>query len=36
VVPMVLPKNMPSLRGPIEMPPQSAPGLNNTPGDIVK
>jgi N-acetylmuramoyl-L-alanine amidase len=35
-VPMVLPKNMPSLRGPIEMPPQSAPGLNNTPGDAVK
>ncbi len=31
VAPMVLPKNMPSLRGPIEMAPQSAPGLNSVP-----
>jgi hypothetical protein len=31
VAPMVLPKNMPSLRGPIEMAPQSAPGLNSIP-----
>ncbi len=31
VVPMVLPKNMPSLRGPIEMAPESAPGLNSVP-----
>ncbi len=31
VAPMVLPKNMPALRGPIEMPPQSAPGLNTVP-----
>jgi hypothetical protein len=38
VAPMVLPKNMPSLRGPIEMAPQAAPGLNTTPSDsnIVK
>ncbi len=33
VAPMVLPKNMPSLRGPIEMAPQAAPGLNTTPSD---
>ncbi len=31
VAPMVLPKNMPTLRGPIEMAPQSAPGLNSVP-----
>lgn len=31
VAPMVLPKNMPSLRGPIEMAPQVAPGLNAVP-----
>ncbi|HEY9734230.1 MAG TPA: peptidoglycan recognition family protein [Drouetiella sp.] len=31
VAPMVLPKNMPSLRGPIEMAPQAAPGLNSVP-----
>lgn len=31
VAPMVLPKNMPSLRGPIEMAPQAAPGLNAVP-----
>ncbi|HEY9678512.1 MAG TPA: N-acetylmuramoyl-L-alanine amidase [Drouetiella sp.] len=31
VAPMVLPKNMPSLRGPIEMAPGTAPGLNIAP-----
>ncbi len=31
VAPMVLPKNMPTLRGPIEMAPQAAPGLNAVP-----